>query len=64
MVFCSGRVRITVALDEASMGMLAARNAAISVLRARASGKKLAFWIMAAPSGFLFYEAFASLAAA
>ncbi len=62
MEFHSGRVRITVARDEAAMGALAAAKAAAAAKRAAAAGKKVALWLMAAPSGFAFYEAFASLA--
>ncbi len=58
MDFHSGRVRITVARDEAAMGALAAEEAARAAKDAAASGKKVAFWLMAAPSGFSFYEAF------
>lgn len=64
MEFESGRVRVTVAPDEAVMGELAARKAADSLIREAASGKKVALWLMAAPSGFTFYEAFTSLVAA
>ena len=58
MDFHAGRVRITVARDEADMGNRAAAEAARAAMDAVASGKKVAFWLMAAPSGFSFYEAF------
>lgn len=58
MDFYAGRVRITVARDEAEMGNRAAAEAARAAKAAAASGKKVAFWLMAAPSGFAFYEAF------
>ncbi len=60
----AGNVRITVADDEQSMGALAAREAADAAVAAASGGKRIAFWMMAAPSGFAFYEAFVALAAA
>lgn len=64
MEFDAKNVHISVSEDEAAMGRLAAEKAAEAAKQAVEAGKKVALWLMAAPSGFAFYSAFADLAAA
>jgi len=54
----AGKVKIYVERDESAMGRRAADMMAAQLLAAAARGRKPVRWLMAAPSGFSFYEAF------
>ncbi len=58
MTLRSGQMIVHIHPDETSMGAAAAESAIQSGLNAKAEGKRVVFWLMAAPSGFTFYDAF------
>ena len=53
----SGNVAIRIADWETEMGTLAADRVVEELLGGSAAGKQPVLWLMAAPSGFAFYEA-------
>lgn len=62
--FTAGAVEISVASDTAGMGRAAQDVVRRQAIAAVARGQQLAFWVMAAPSGFSWYEALVADAAA
>jgi 6-phosphogluconolactonase/glucosamine-6-phosphate isomerase/deaminase len=60
--FTVGLTTVSVERDAAAMGKAAASLVADAIMTAAARGEKPALWLMAAPSGFAFYEAFVALA--
>jgi 6-phosphogluconolactonase/glucosamine-6-phosphate isomerase/deaminase len=60
--FRAGLTEIRVERDEAAMGAATARFIASAMKRAAERGERPALWLMAAPSAFAFYAAFAELA--
>lgn len=57
----SGTVELIIAADDAEAGRLAAEAVIESGLSAVQRGLKPAFWLMAAPSAFTFYQAFVDM---
>lgn len=60
--FAAGLTRVRVVDDARSMGAATARFVADAMKAAAARGERPALWLMAAPSAFAFYSAFAELA--
>ncbi len=60
--FTSGLTEVRVERDEAAMGAATAAFVADAMKKAAARGERPALWLMAAPSAFSFYTAFAGLA--
>ena len=57
----AGKVHIYITSDEAEMGAFSAQEATRTLKQAASAGKDTALWLMAAPSGFAFYNAFIEL---
>lgn len=64
MDFWAGSTKVHVLSDAERMGEASARFALESMQSARREGKRPVLWLMAAPSGFAFYQALVSLCAA
>ncbi len=58
----AGTVTVSIAADADEMGREAARVAASELKEKAAQGHDVVLWLMAAPSGFTFYEQFVALA--
>ncbi|MEA5033099.1 MAG: hypothetical protein VB025_13215 [Sphaerochaeta sp.] len=58
----SGGTNLTIVADEQAMGLQSAALAVASLKQAVVAGKHPVMWMMAAPSGFSFYKAFANAA--
>ena len=54
----AGLTNICIAGDERAMGELAQQRVRSEVLAADRAGKRIVFWLMAAPSGFSWYDRF------
>lgn len=60
-VLQAGQVRVYIAPDESGMGSFSAQEVARKLKEATSVGKDTALWLMAAPSGFAFYQSFLEL---
>jgi 6-phosphogluconolactonase/glucosamine-6-phosphate isomerase/deaminase len=60
--FTVGLTKVSVERDAIAMGAATASFVADAMMTAAARGEKPALWLMAAPSGFAFYESFIALA--
>lgn len=57
----AGKVLVDVCGDEYEIGSQAARRVLNEIVDVHSRGKKPVLWLMAAPSGFVFYRVFCEL---